>query len=240
MRASEKMALIDRIGRELHSRFSFREIDAYLREFQITTAGGSWSSKLEYAKASLHGEPTDRIIAIAEDLDLENLHAEFAVSAPPKNWIGTSKFRLFISHLAKQKDRAIRLKECLVPYEISGFVAHEDIHPTLEWQLEIEHALYTMDAFLAIHTLGFKDSYWAQQEVGFALGRGVKIISFKMEDEDPTGFISKHQALPRRNRTAEQIAEEVDAMLSVDPLTSAKLKLAKQKAGKTVDNDLPF
>jgi hypothetical protein len=48
-----------------------------------------------------------------------------------------------------------------------------------------------MDAFLAIHTPGFKDSFWTQQEIGFAVGRGVKIISFKM-GEDPTGFISKH------------------------------------------------
>jgi len=64
-----------------------------------------------------------------------------------------------------------------------------------------------MDAFLAIHTLGFKDSFWTQQEIGFAVGRSMKIISFKM-GEDPTGFISKHQALPRRGRTAEEIARE--------------------------------
>jgi hypothetical protein len=83
-----------------------------------------------------------------------------------------------------------------------------------------------MDAFLAIHTLGFKNSFWTQQEIGFALGRGVKIISFKM-DEDPTGFISKHQALARRNRTAEQIAQEVDAILSADPQTAPKLTAAK-------------
>ena len=83
-----------------------------------------------------------------------------------------------------------------------------------------------MDAFLAIHTLGFKDSFWTQQEIGFAVGRGVKIISFKM-GEDPTGFISKKQALPRRNRTAEQIAREVDLLLSSDELTSSKLSQAK-------------
>jgi hypothetical protein len=57
-----------------------------------------------------------------------------------------------------------------------------------------------MDAFLAIHTEGFSKSVWTQQEIGFAGARGVKIISFKM-GEDPTGFISKHQALPRLNRT---------------------------------------
>lgn len=182
------------------------------------------------------------MIAIAEDLNLENLHAQHGVSAAPQNWAGTTKFKLFISHIAKHKDRATRLKDCLSPYSISGFVAHEDIHPTLEWQVEIERALYNMDAFLAIHTPGFKDSFWTQQEIGFAVGRGAKIISFKM-GEDPTGFISKQQALARRNRTAEEIAQEVDAILSSDPLSSGKLKLAKEadhpKAFE-VDDDIPF
>jgi hypothetical protein len=157
-------------------------------------------------------------------------------------------FRLFISHIAKHKDKATRLKECLYSYAVSGFMAHEDIHPTLEWQKEVERALFTMDAFLAIHTPGFKDSFWTQQEIGFALGRGVKVISFKM-GEDPTGFISKHQALARQNPTAEQIAKEVDALLASDELTADKLKAAKRLIviahdGRIIINDfaddIPF
>jgi hypothetical protein len=109
------------------------------------------------------------------------------------------------------------------PYEISGFVAHEDIHPTTEWQIEIERALNVMDAFLAIHTKGFSNSHWTQQEIGCAVARGVKIISFKM-DEDPTGFISKHQALSRGRRSAEAIAKEVNTILLHDELTAARLK----------------
>jgi TIR domain len=161
--------------------------------------------------------------------------AAHGVSTAPRNWQGTNKFRLFISHIAKHKDRATRLRACLALYAISGFVAHEDIHPTLEWEQEIERALYTMDAFLAIHTLGFKDSFWTQQEIGFAVGRSVKIISFKM-GEDPTGFISKHQALPRRGRTAEEIAREVDAILAADPLTAGKLDAAKRSNGLIQDD----
>ena len=157
----------------------------------------------------------------------QEIRATHGASSAPRNWQATNKFRLFISHIAKRKDRATRLRQCLVPYAISGFVAHEDIHPTLEWQKEIERALYTMDAFLAIHTPGFKDSFWTQQEIGFAVGRGVKIISFKM-GEDPTGFISKNQALPRKGRTAEEIAREVDALLAADALTSGKLNTAKR------------
>lgn len=243
MRASEKLALIDRIGRELQARFSFHQIDGYLAEFKIPQPppGVGSNSKWVYSTAALQGVPTDTVIAIAEDLGLQNLHAQHGVSSAPKNWAGTTQFRLFISHIAKHKDRATRLKDCLAPYSISGSVAHEDINPTLEWQVEIERALYNMDAFLAIHTPGFKDSFWTQQEIGFALGRGVKIISFKM-GEDPTGFISTKQALPRRNRTAEEIAREVDAILDADPLTSSKLKLAKEAHISTLkpDKEIPF
>lgn len=137
----------------------------------------------------------------------------------PRNWSGGEKFRLFMSHLATEKDKASRLRECLAPLHITAFVAHQDIHPTLEWQTELERALQTMDAFLAIHTQGFSNSYWAQQEVGFAVARGVKIISFKF-GENPVGFISKHQALARAKRSAEEIAKEVHRLLRDDPRTT--------------------
>jgi hypothetical protein len=149
-----------------------------------------------------------------------------AGSSPPANWVNPKRFRLFISHVAVHKDKATRLKSCLIRYGIDGFVAHEDIEPTLEWQSEIENALRTMDAFLAIHTVGFAKSIWTQQEVGYAVGRGVKIISLQM-GEDPTGFISKHQALRRGDRKAEAIAAEIDGILAKDPRTRDKLRATK-------------
>jgi hypothetical protein len=93
-----------------------------------------------------------------------------------------------------------------------------------------------MDAFLAIHTPGFTNSVWAQQEIGFAIARGVKIISLKM-GEDPTGFLSKHKALTRGNRTAEEIAKDVNAILLADNLSVDRLK----EVSKPVDDDeIPF
>ena len=128
----------------------------------------------------------------------------------------------------------------MAPYGIAGFVAHEDILPTLEWQVEIERGLRTMDGFIAVHTLGFSQSYWCQQEVGFALGSGKKIISFKM-GEDPTGFISKQQALARRDRSAEDIAKEIDGLLALDPRTRDKLASAKEAlVTSTTMDDVPF
>lgn len=51
-----------------------------------------------------------------------------------------------------------------------------------------------MDAFVALMTVSFHESLWTDQEVGFAIGRGVPIIAAKL-GRDPYGFIGKFQAL---------------------------------------------
>lgn len=107
---------------------------------------------------------------------------------------GDSGFRVFLSHKAEVKKEASGLKERLYVYGVSAFVAHEDIHPTKEWQDEIESALSSMDAFVALMTDDFHDSLWTDQEVGYALGRGVPIIAVKL-GRDPYGFIGRFQAL---------------------------------------------
>lgn len=243
MRVTERLATIDQIGRELQRRYSYSEIDAFLRAFGVEPLD-DWSgnSKWLYAKDTLAGTPNKLLLEIAAELELPASKST-GIVPPPRAWEDTKLFRLFISHVSKDKDKANRLKECLAPYGISGFVAHEDIHPTLEWQIEIERALRSMDAFIAVLTEGFSKSIWTQQEIGFAVGRGVKIISFKM-GEDPTGFISKHQALPRRNRTAEAVAQEIDQLLMSDDHTAERLTDAKtvynQMNGIQLDDDIPF
>jgi hypothetical protein len=108
---------------------------------------------------------------------------------------GESGYRVFLSHKGGVKKRTSGLKDELEIYGVSAFVAHADIEPTREWQREIENALETMHAFVALMTPDFHDSNWTDQEVGFALGRRVPIIAAKM-GKDPYGFIGKFQALP--------------------------------------------
>jgi hypothetical protein len=238
MNITAKMDLLEQIGSTLQGKYTFDELRMYFGAQKIVLPDQTFGSKRVFAKEALKTAPDDTLLRIAEELGLKIHHSQGASLALPHIWSDTSQFRIFISHISKDKDKATRLKECLGPYGISGFVAHEDIHPTSEWQLEVERALHAMDAFIAIHTKGFKESIWTQQEIGFALGRGVKIISFEM-GEDPPGFISKHQALPRRRRRAEEIAREIDSLLSGDELTARKLHAAKQANG-LVELDSPF
>jgi hypothetical protein len=107
---------------------------------------------------------------------------------------GDSGYRLFLGHKAEVKQQVGTLKRALKMFGVSAFVAHEDIHPTREWQDEIQNALRSMDAFVALMTDGFHDSNWTDQEVGFALARGVPVIAVRL-GRDPYGFIGKFQAL---------------------------------------------
>ena len=62
------------------------------------------------------------------------------------------------------------------------------------------------------------------------------VISFMM-GEDPKGFISKHQGLSRRGKSAEQIAEEIRDLLEYDGKTKQRLKEAQ--IAREID-DIPF
>ncbi len=150
-------------------------------------------------------------------------------------------FRVFISHKTEVKKETSGLKEKLKLYGISCFVAHEDIHPTKEWQNEIENALHTMDTFVALLTDGFHDSLWTDQEVGFAFGRGVPIISVKL-GKDPYGFIGKFQALSCTWETAP--AEIAKILIKKDPMLNAYINAVQNcqsyDGGNKLAEILPF
>lgn len=107
---------------------------------------------------------------------------------------GEEGFRVFLSHKNEVKSETGSLKRQLKFYGVSCFVAHEDIEPTQAWQDEIENALSSMDTLVALMTVDFHDSNWTDQEIGFAMGREVPIISLRL-GRDPYGFIGKFQAL---------------------------------------------
>jgi hypothetical protein len=235
MRVTERLELAERLGAELQSRYTFAELDRFLTAFGIDVSRTEWgNSKRIYARDILSAEPEKVLRAVAEELEMDAATKSGRVVNYPEAWRDTSDLRLFVSHISKDKAVAHRLREALASYSIAGFVAHDDIEPTSAWEAEIERALWTMDAMVAVLTDGFKKSHWCQQEVGFALGRGTKVISFKW-GEDPVGFLSKDQALPRRNRTAEQIAAEIDRLLAKDSRTTDRLAKAKG-----ADDDVPF
>lgn len=120
-------------------------------------------------------------------------------------------FRLFISHKTEDKVFASQLKNELDPFGVSCFVAHEDIEPTREWQEEIEKALFTMDALVALLTKNFSESKWTDQEVGVAFGRKTPILPIRF-NLNPYGFIGKYQAMSG-HKDVKKLAREIMVLL---------------------------
>lgn len=113
--------------------------------------------------------------------------------------------RFFLSHVSTYKTSVSTLKDELRIHGISGFVAHEDIEPTKEWEDEIFLALNSAHALAAFLTPEFHKSKWTDQEVGIAQGRGLLVIPVGL-GIDPYGFMARKQALPGSFEKIEQLA----------------------------------
>jgi hypothetical protein len=132
-------------------------------------------------------------------------------------------FHLFLSHVSAHKIAVSKLKHELELRGISAFVAHEDITPSLEWQNEIELALGSMQALAALLTPEFHASNWTDQEVGFALGKGVLVIPVRL-GADPYGFIGKVQGISASLNESERLAADLSATLLGHPSTHRHLR----------------
>ena len=128
------------------------------------------------------------------------------------NYWSKKNSRIFISHVSTHKNQANELKRALENIGYRCFVAHDDISPSKEWQKEIIKALSITDVFVSMHYKGFEESTWCQQEIGFALKKGVKIIPLKFE-MDPKGFISSVQALNVKSKNFDEIANLINDII---------------------------
>ena len=139
------------------------------------------------------------------------------------------RFRLFLSHLSKHKVAVSKLKDELALRGIAGFVAHEDIEPSLEWRNEIELALRSMHALAALFSPEFHDSTWTDQEVGWALGRGVLVMPVRL-GSDPYGFAGKFQAISGTLDQPASIATSIVSILLANPQTHGEMRRSLVKA----------
>lgn len=104
----------------------------------------------------------------------------------------------FISYSSGIKKTAGSIKNYLDQFGFNCFLAHEDIPPQTVWPKEILAALKRCDLFLPLLTSGFIESFFCQQETGFAYCKGIEILPV-MISKAPMGMISDIQAV-RFNR----------------------------------------
>jgi hypothetical protein len=211
MGPAERIPVINRIADRLAAEEDWSEIDFVLDQFGFETFDHWSGSYRDYVRRVLRNAPSEM---------LSSLDNYLSGQVPPGEapW-AEGRFRLFISHIAKQKLSAHELKSAMAFYGVDAFVAHQDIKSGKEWQQVIEAALHSCHALVALLHEGFKESNWCEQEVGFALGRGVPVVPMKIE-LDPYGFLGSVQAVIPGKRELKDVARELLDIFLGDKRTS--------------------
>jgi len=201
--------------KEISNRLDSEEwhvIDVILREFGLPWSDAYQGTQAAYLLEMLRQGTDEQLSSLAQHV---GFGADGGVSPrreDPSFW-RSGLLKVFVSHLATHREYAEELQAELVGYGISCFIAHNDIEPTQEWQTQIETALATCDALVALLHKDFHTSNWTDQEIGFAMGRGVPVYSVRF-GQDPYGFVGRFQAFNGNNKSPKMVAKELfDAYL---------------------------
>jgi hypothetical protein len=201
---SQRVTLMKEIANQLGTE-PWKLINVTLEQFSLPT--DDWSgTKDDYVFHMINDAPDHALTDLAKHVGHKFGDTGTAQVAP--SFWRTGMLRVFISHLSTKSASAAQLQEALLEYGISAFVAHNDIEPTQEWQTQIEIALATCDALIAVMHDGFHASNWTDQEIGFAMGRGVPTFSIRC-GQDPYGFIGRFQAFNGNKRKIADVAREL-------------------------------
>jgi len=197
-------------------------IDLTLKQFSLPWSAQWEGSKEDYVIHMVQDATDQQLIELAAHLGFDLYKANIPSLDPP--FWRSHMLKVFVSHISLHRRFAAQLQQELYRYGISCFVAHNDIESTQEWQREIQTALATCDALVALLHPNFHASNWTDQEIGFAMGHGVPVFAIHA-GQDPYGFIGRFQAFQGAGKTASEIALELfDAYRS-----------HKQTAGRMAD-----
>lgn len=126
-------------------------------------------------------------------------------------------YRVFISYSHKDRELAMRLDKHL--RENLG------VHPVVDWHIpsgsvfsdDIKRSVSRSHVFVSLLTTNSKESPWAHQELGYAMGFGVPILPLAL-DQLPAGMASELQALfleaDLRDLESRLTAEQLDSIVS--------------------------
>lgn len=202
---SQRIALIKEIAGRLATE-EWPLIDVTLKQFSLPWSD-EWRGTTEaYVLHMVEEAPDQALIELAQHVGFQFEEVATPRVEPP--FWRKGMLRLFVTHLAAHRAFAAELQEALLGFGISCFVAHNDIEPTQEWQTQIETALATSDALVALLHSNFHASNWTDQEIGFAMGRGVPAFAVGF-GQDPYGFIGRFQAFNGNGKTAPILAREL-------------------------------
>jgi hypothetical protein len=205
---SQRVKVIQDVANHLRPE-GWTNIDLVLKQFGFPTSDEWQGDTSAYVVKMIEDAKDDDLIELGQHFGMEfdGKDPLNVLSNDTKYW-QDGQLKVFISHLTEHKKQAADLKTVMQRYGMSGFVAHNDINPTAEWQIEIETALATCDLLVALLHPGFAESKWCDQETGYALGRGIPVFAVSC-GADPHGFVSRFQAFSGNGKDPLQIAREI-------------------------------
>jgi hypothetical protein len=193
----------------LMSEYEYSKIDFILSQYGFPIEIIWDGSKEEYLQSMIGSGNDALVVELAQYFGIAPVADSVFLEAAATLW-EEGKLRVFISHLTSHRVQAGSLKASLSGLGMSGFVAHDDINPTVEWQTCIESALASCDLLVALIHPSFHESRWCDQEIGFALGRGIPVFSVRC-GADPHGFVSRFQAFNGNGKSEAVLAAELFA-----------------------------
>jgi hypothetical protein len=227
VKPKDRIPMITRCAEAL-SGHNWVELDMILGEHRIPTLSTWNGDKYDYGIAMLQQADDEQLVDI-HDYFFGTIVADESLQP----W-APGHFRLFLSHIAREKAYASELKYHLARFGVDGFVAHEDIEPAKPWVDVIQAALQSCDALAALLHPGFHESNWCDQEVGYCLGRGRLVISLRL-GLDPYGFIGLTQALTPSGTYVGQTAREIVAVVLSEEGT--RVEMADALVNRLVKSD---
>lgn len=226
MEIGQRINLIKKIARRM-SEADFSDGDLVLRQFQLPTSN-EWggSGGYEYFMQMIERATIQVLIQLHEYLFPDEVLPAGNVKTKT-NW-SAGTLRLFLSHSSTKKLQVTQVKNELKKFGIECFVAHEDIEPTVEWLREIQVALGSSHALVAFLCNEFRKSSFCDQEVGFAIQRGILTVPVRLEI-DPYGFMGPLQGVTAFSSDPEQIAKDIYTILEKNVTTKNLVLAAKEK-----------
>ncbi|MCJ1710749.1 toll/interleukin-1 receptor domain-containing protein [Clavibacter michiganensis subsp. phaseoli] len=185
--------------------WDFRRTNLLLIEYGCETVGGYGNEDFTFAD-SIKNVPDADLLEIYELITgSEPNEVRGQIEDAESSLWKRGYVRVFLSHSAQHKQFVGQIANELAVSGIHAFVAHDTMEFEQPWQEQIERGLRSMQAFVAVVHPEFLSSAWCQQEVGWALGRGVPKYVIRYP-ADPTGFIGRTQWPQGNSLSAKEVA----------------------------------
>lgn len=225
MNLKKKISILTQAAQKLNFE-EWTTIDIILEQLGLPTQDEWQGSKSSYVMTMAKSASDEALTQLADYIGVDADPDTPAIN--PKFW-SDHNFRIFISHLSSHQKFAGSIQDEFSKFGISCFVAHKDVEPTKEWQNEIESALLTCDALVALLHDGFHASRWTDQEIGFVMGRKKPAFTVRL-GETPYGFIGRFQAFDGTKKTPKELVLDIFNALLTNKETSGPIALCLAKA----------